>query len=133
MDVRRAKLRSLIAQWGGPSPLAKKLKLSGPSYLSQLLSGHRPITEKTARQFENELGLPPGWMDDERHTNGKPATVDDDLVTRVVLLVGAALEEAKLTVKPAKFADLVAMAYDEAIRTGELSEMFVKRLINLTR
>lgn len=133
MDVRRANLRLLIAQWGGPSTLAKKLRLSGPSYLSQLVGGHRPVTEKTARQFESALDLPLGWLDDERHSNGKPARVDDDLVTRVVMLVGAALEDAKLTVKPAKFADLVAMAYEEAVRTGELGEQYVKRLVKLTR
>lgn len=130
---RRANLRLLIAQWDGPTPLAKKLGLSGPSYLSQLVSGHRPITEKTARQFEESLDLPLGWLDDERHASGKPVKVDDDLVTRVVMLVGAALEESKTAVKPAKFADLVAMAYEEAVRAGELSEQYVKRLIKLTK
>lgn len=133
MAIRRANLRLLIAQWGGPSTLAKKLDLSGPSYLSQLIVGHRPITEKTARKYEADLGLPARWLDEERHTNGKPAKVDDQLVTRVVMLVGAVLQEAKLTVKPAKFADLVTMAYEEALRTGELDEGYVKRLINLTR
>ena len=55
MDAQTTRLKNLkllVRQWGGPASLAKKLKLSGPSYLSQLLSGHRPITEKTARKFE---------------------------------------------------------------------------------
>jgi DNA-binding transcriptional regulator YdaS (Cro superfamily) len=56
-EVRRASLKVLIAQWGGPTSLAKKLGLSGPSYLSQLLSGLRPITEKCARKTEDALEL----------------------------------------------------------------------------
>lgn len=133
LDIRRTNLRGLITQWGGPTTLARKLRLSGPSYLSQLIAGHRPITEKTARKFEETLGLPARWLDDSRPPSAKPATIDDRLVTRAVLLVGAALEEAKVSLKPSKFADLVSMAYDEAVRTGELNEDFVKRLINLTK
>lgn len=47
--IRKENLRLLLIQWGGPTNLAKKLKYSGPSYLSQLLSGNRPFSEKTAR------------------------------------------------------------------------------------
>lgn len=133
MEVRRKNLANLIAQWGGPTTLAKKLRLAGPSYLSQLIGENRPITEKTARKYEAALGLPGGWLDDDRPNNAKPATVDDRLMTRALLLVGAALEEAKINLKPSKFADLVAMVYEEAVRAGELSEDFVKRLVNLTK
>ena len=130
--TRIANLRLLIAQWSGPSALAKKLHLSGPSYLSQLIGGARPVTEKTARKYESLLGLPSGWLDEPRDAGGKTARVDADLVTRAVLLVGALLEETGTTVKPSKFADIVAMVYEEAARGGELREGFVKQLINLT-
>ncbi|MFM7737795.1 MAG: helix-turn-helix domain-containing protein, partial [Planctomycetota bacterium] len=58
-------LRVLVGRHGGASSLAKKVQLSGPSYISQILSGVRPLTEKTARKFEAQLGLPMGWLDDE--------------------------------------------------------------------
>lgn len=133
-EVRRASLRVLIAQWGGPTSLAKKLKLSGPSYLSQLVSGERPITEKTARKIEGGLDLSDGWMDEDHEENkAKPAPIDTQLVTKVVKLVGAALEEAKMQVPPSKFADLVAMVYEETLRYGQPSEEFIKRLIKLIR
>ena len=133
-EVRRANLKVLIAQWGGPTSLAKKLGLSGPSYLSQLLSGLRPITEKCARKYESALDLPPAWMDEEHdESKAKPAAVDSRLVTTVIKMVGAALEEAKAQVAPTKFSDLVAMAYEEALRYGQPSEEFIKRLIKLIR
>lgn len=133
MEIRRANLRMLIAQWGGPSSLAKKLKLSGPSYLSQLISDNRPFTEKTARKFEAALDLSLGWLDQERMANGKPAPVDDHLMTQAVLLMGTALEETGVSLPPVKFSNLVVMVYEEAVRTGSLNEDYVKRLIRLLR
>jgi hypothetical protein len=49
MDTRRANLRKLIEQLGGPAALARLMKLSGPSYISQIVSGNRP---------RNRLALP---------------------------------------------------------------------------
>lgn len=133
-EVRRAALKVLIAQWNGPTSLAKKLGLSGPSYLSQLLSGARPVTEKCARKFEAQLDLSQGWMDQEHDdTKAKPAPVDTHLVTAVIKMVGACLEEASMQVKPEKFSDLVAMAYEETLAHGGPSEAFIKRLIKLIR
>jgi len=49
LSRRVQNLRVLVSQHGGTSSLAKKVQLSGPSYISQILSGVRPLTEKTAR------------------------------------------------------------------------------------
>ena len=65
LSRRVQNLRVLVSRHGGTSSLAKKVKLSGPSYISQILSGVRPLTEKTARKFEVQLGLAMGWLDDE--------------------------------------------------------------------
>lgn len=72
MEIRRKKLGMLIDQWGGPTKLANRLELSGPSYLSQLrqTESRKPFNEKTARKFEEKLNLPSGWFDSlEPNTN----------------------------------------------------------------
>ncbi len=136
-DIRLANLKSLIVQWGGPTSLAKKLELSGPSFLSQMVGGIRPLTEKTARKVEQKLGLAPGWMDQDHDTPGntlRAAAIDDSLITKTVSLVGAKLQESNLQLRPDKFAELVSLAYGEACRSGgTLDENFVERLVQLMR
>lgn len=41
---------------------------SRSSFISQLLSGHRNFTERTARSLEVECGKPPRWLDGLRDT-----------------------------------------------------------------
>lgn len=81
--IRKANLRLLLQQWEGPSTLAKKLGYAGPSYLSQIVGGHRPITEKTARDIEAKLDLPAGWMD--RDKSGESGRVDNAQVADAVI------------------------------------------------
>lgn len=132
-DLRKTNLRALIAQWGGPTNLGKKLGHSGPSYLAQLVSENRPVTEKTARNIESKLGMELGWLDKEHTETAKPVKVDQSLIAKAVLDVGAALEEHNVTVKPAKFADLVALVYAEAAKTGTVDEQLVQRLVRLMK
>lgn len=133
LEIRRTNLKVLIAQWGGPTSLAKKLKLSGPSYLSQIVGGSRPVTERTARKLEKELGLGSGWMDINHETDAKPASLDDSLVTRAILLVGTSLAEIGITVAPTKFAEIVTLVYGEAERSGRLDEQLAHRIVNLLK
>jgi len=133
-QTRRTNLRLLVEQWGGASGLAKKLGYAGPSYISQLLGENRPVTEKTARSVEQQLDLPAGWLDNEPEQKAvEPARVDVDLVTRSVLAVGKALEREGSTVPPSKFADLVAVTYEAAVKIGAVDQVFVDRLVRLTR
>lgn len=133
-QTRRTNLRLLVEQWGGATSFAKKLGYSGPSYVSQLLRENRPITEKTARQIETDLDLPEGWLDlGPEQAAVQPAPVDVELVTRCVLAVGQALEREAATVSPAKFADLVAVTYEAAVRAGALSQQYVDRLVRLIK
>jgi len=61
--VRKLNLRALVALYGGPSRLADRIGYGGPSFVCQMTSGKKAITEKTIRKIEKELGLPYGWMD----------------------------------------------------------------------
>ena len=131
-ERRRLNLRLLTAQWGNATTLAGKLGHSGPSYISQMLSGLRPITEKTARGIEEKLELPLGWMDSD-HGAARPAQVDDGLLTECLLLAGVLLDERGVTIPAGKLTALVALIYEDARRHGTVSEAYAKRLIELTR
>lgn len=134
-DIRKKNLKALVQQWEGPTNLAKKLGYTGPSYVSQMVSGNRPITEKTARAIEGKAGLPAGYLDTV-HPNGptvRTAAVDTTLIAKVVSTVGTLLDEAGVHMAPPKFAELVSMVYEEAMRTGAVDEQFIQRIIKLVR
>lgn len=130
--LRVANLRLLVEQWGGPTTLAKKLQLSGPSYLSQLVGGNRPLTEKTARTWEAKLDLSIGWFDtDHAEEVARADDVSQPLISKAIMAVGAALEDAQTTVNSRKFAELVSLVYEQAKRNGGVDEGYVNRLIRL--
>ena len=133
--LRKKNLKALIKQWDGPTVLARKLGYSGPSYLSQLVGSQKPITEKTARYVEKTLDLPPGWLDLDQHPGGQGKTerVDSSLVARVMLAVGAALEDAGMRLSPARMADLVAFAYEHAVVGGAVDDEYIKKLVKLLK
>lgn len=58
-QIRRARLKSLIAERGGPNAIAHELGYKNASFLSQMCCPNpiREVTEKTARSFERKLGL----------------------------------------------------------------------------
>jgi hypothetical protein len=62
--VRRTNLKKLVAAMfeGNASKLGRKLKASH-TYIWQLLSGHRGIGEKSAREIEKKLGMAPYTLD----------------------------------------------------------------------
>ena len=45
-----------------------------PGYVVQMRKGNRPITEKTARKIELQLGLPDGWLDKDHSGKRKVKT-----------------------------------------------------------
>ena len=130
-DVTRFRienLKVLLVQWGGPTVLARKLQYSGPSYLSQLLSGNRPFTEKTARTIEAALDLPNLWLD---RPHNMTTDIDPDLLSDVVAKVSAALPP-KATIAPRQVSEVIAMVYENAKATGQVDEDYIQRLIRLT-
>ena len=66
-QTRRANLRKLVADSGGPTLLAQRLGYRNPSFIVQMTgpSPIREVSEKTARRIEASLGLPPLTLDRE--------------------------------------------------------------------
>ena len=65
MEIQQVRIRVLqdwVAEIGNQEAAAPILGVS-PGYVSQLMNGYRPITEKTARKFEERLKKPIGSMD----------------------------------------------------------------------
>lgn len=72
--IRHANLQLLIDRYGSQKRLAEAADLD-PGHLSQLHTGHRKIGDKVARDIEERLHLPFGWMDQrqlEAHSGYRP-------------------------------------------------------------
>src|SRR5256885_11273821 len=139
-DVRRNNLRTLIQQHDGPAALARRLGYRNGAFLVQMAGPNptRPVTERTARGFEQKLGLPAGWLDRAESPPLAAATqsgpVDSALVTEVLRLVAESCETMGVTLAHARFADVVALLYTEAIEEQRLPRAeHVQRLVNLLK
>lgn len=131
--TRRENLRKLMAEWGGPTSLAKKLGHSNGSYIAQLVGPHpsREISEKVAREIEAKLQLASGWLDQEH--NGKPRQVDDETLGLCVRAVAAAIRDAGLKPDPEAYGNLVGLAYEYTKVSGRVDEPFIQRLVRLIK
>lgn len=130
-EVRKENLRILLAQWGGPTNLAKKLQYSGPSYVSQLLSGNRPFTEKTARAIEAHLDLPANWLDRPHQAT---SDIDSDLLARVLAAITTGLaDKGTPAAAPRQLSEIVALVYEQAQPSGVVDEDYVSRLLSLLK
>lgn len=131
-EIRRANLRRLMADWGGPASLSRKLGHSNASYLAQLAGPNpsRELSERSAREIESKLGLPSNWMDSEHEGATR---VDDEALAACVKAVAATLRDAGLRPDPEKYSILVSLVYDRWRTIGRLEEPYVKKLIDLLR
>lgn len=136
--IRRANLRRLIEQWGGPTTLAKRLGHASGSYLAQLAGPNpsREVNEKVARSIEQALDLPANWLDQQHNGNGSNSAsrkrdVDVTMVSRVIELASAAL--GKHQVAASTLAELVALVYEHAQGHGAIDERYLQRLVNLIK
>ena len=127
-DQRSTNLKALIAKHGA-SKLAAKLGHSGPSYLSQLTSGNRPITEKAARKIEEGLNLEPGWMDVSH--NAHEGALDSDLIRKVMEQVTAGANAVGGSVTNGQIAGLVTLLYEDAVKRGPHPDAFVFGIVRL--
>lgn len=132
-DIRRANLRKLMEQWGGPTSLATKLGHSNGSYMAQLAGPHpsRDVSEKVARDIEVKLNLPPGWMD--KSHKGSPGQVDTNTLIEVVALVQDLLDGSKLKPPKEKFTEVVNLVYERAQESGQLQTEYARRLVQLLK
>lgn len=64
-------MKVLVDRYGGQAHLASALGIA-PAYLYQMLSGRRPISEKSARKYEKKLSLQDRWFDTEENISQGP-------------------------------------------------------------
>jgi hypothetical protein len=136
-EIRRARLRRLISEYGGQLPLAKAIGQFGASYLTQLAGPHptRAVSEKFARKVERALGLPPGWMDREHDAPpgvaepAAPCVAPWRGVAEIVGAVLVRLDARRLRLSPEQIAALVDAA--QAVDPAHLDRLI--RLVELLK
>lgn len=138
MDVnqtRRINLRRLVSEHEGMTALSKKLGLTKPAYVSQLLADPpaRPISEKTARKWEKMLGLPDGWMDGQPrpYKDGAAAPLDARLLETALSMVTEALAAAKVKLPPSHVSEIVVMSYTDALAIGRVDQDRINKIVGL--
>lgn len=134
---RKQNLANILREQGGATSFAIKLGLEGPSFLSQMVNGHRVITEKTARRIEAAADKPEYWMDHAHSATegmGPAATVqvDPSFVAAAVKMVAEIQQEFKIALDPEKYGEIVNLVYEHAQRTGKIDRDFSMRLVKLT-
>ena len=132
-EVRLSNLRKLVTEHEGMNNLARKLGMAKGAYISQLLMEDppRPFTEKTARKWERKLNLPTGFFDGDRV--GETTPLNAGLLTQALVAVNDALKNAKVTLQPAKVAELVTMQYNDALTTGRVDTQRLNGIVDLLK
>jgi hypothetical protein len=62
-ETRVSRLKQLVRDNGGAAAVSRKHPEIDASYISQLINGHRPFGEKSARNLESILGLAQNYFD----------------------------------------------------------------------
>lgn len=130
--TRRRNLRALLAQWGGPESLAKKLGWrAGGSYISQLLSGKRPFTEKTAHKIEKAVGLREGALDRNGEPGESAVEVDTALLAKAIVAVDDVLKSEKVRLTNEQRSRVIVKVYKESLNAKEINEANVREIVRL--
>lgn len=136
-EVRRDNLRAVVARMGGGTKVAATLGYRSASFLSQMVGPKpsREITEKSAREFEAKLGLPEGDLDRETAAPASEAEViDTSVLVDVIRMLGGVLEAEHVTLAPGRFADVAALAVEDAVtHGGKPRESHIKSLVRLVK
>ena len=80
-EIRVQNLRALVDQANGIASFARKHNGIDPTYISQLLNGHRAFGEKAARNMEQKIGLSSGYFDHIQIIN---SSVNEDAAEYIV-------------------------------------------------
>jgi hypothetical protein len=128
--LRRRNLRRLVNHAGGATALARAMGYTGPSYVSQMLGGHRIVTEKTAAALEHAFTLPSGWMEREHELSVDP---DGDMGGPGMAAVALyhAMEKEGCHLSPAQFSEVAALIQRDAECRGSIDHNYIHRLIKL--
>jgi len=135
-DVRRANLKRVVQELGGHAAVAKRLKLAGSSWVSQLIQGIRPFTEKTARKFEKGLGLKSGSLDIPGSLDGLdrvPGSVNRDVpgISEALACVNSLLSTRKQTLTNTKFGIVVEIVFSQGVKHGTIDAELAEKILNL--
>lgn len=129
-EARRAWLLREIQIYDGPANLAKKLRLTSPSYLSQLAARGRTISERTARRWEVLLGLPTGYIDKELADESLAIDrITGSLNNRIIEVMLGMLKEEGIDLGIRQWADIVEKMHEHANRHGIIDRWHLAKLI----
>lgn len=150
--ARRRNLAALVREVGSATAVAKLLGHTSPGFISQMMSGKREVSEKTARKIEQATGKPELWMDMNRPEvvligglfgKGQESppgavseeratyTVDPSFVGGSVKLVASLAQEFGVKLPPEKMAAIVDMVYTSSIQKGALDEDLARAMVRL--
>lgn len=141
--IRLENLRGLIDTHRNATRLAQELGHANPSYVSHMLKGRRPLTEKTARRIEEKLNLPRGWLDVPQHKTQRVAKTnansssnaeefDHDLYARVAAAVSSAVAKAGTRIDQRQYIAIVELACDFAFcSNGVVDEEHIRKLLRV--
>lgn len=135
-DVRRENLRRVVRELGGHAAVAKRLKLAGSSWVSQLIQGIRPFTEKTARKFEKGLGLRPGVLDIPGSLDGlsrDAGLVNRDVpgIAEALACVNSLLSARKQTLTTEKFGIVIEIVFSQGVKHGTIDAELAEKILDL--
>lgn len=128
-ELRRTNLKKKAEEAGGSAALARALGYANQSFLSNVLTGLKPLGERAARSIERKAGWPEYELD---RLPGEPLPfhgTDRQMIAACVRAIGDALGERQIT--PAKFAELVALYYEHCTTRGSLDPAHLARLLKL--
>lgn len=135
-EIRRKNLHQLIQKYEGAARLARRLGHKGNSYLSQLSTGHRPVTERTARDIEKQLNLPNLWFDATAGGNAKALEpvpqppVEMDKFIDAITAVLAQLEKDGRMIPAKDAAEAIVFIYQESLKNNKVDPARVIRLVS---
>lgn len=155
-ELRVRNLRMLIEKHGSLSSLSRALGYNSPSYLAQMVGQNptRPFSEKNARRFENQLGLPSSWSDSPHDgdavlsTNVPEISSSDSShleqesdhfrlaqgVGDAIRKLSSVLEEENLEVTRPRFAELAALVAQDAIEAcGHVHEPRIRSIVRVLK
>lgn len=131
-EIRRNNLARLIEERGGPTAVAKTLGYkSGVSYLSQLLRKHTRFGETAARKIEKALMLEPYFLD--RDNGGRRADQERAIISSALRGLGEALARLGLEPPPNDFARLAALTVEDSLEHGQVSDGYLRALLDAYR
>lgn len=155
-EIRKVNLQAL-AEIHGAANLSAKLGYRQPSFLSQMIGPNptRQLSEKNARQYEEVMGLPAGYLDRPLfpHTETQAAAeVDQGVVVTVeampdlvpeaasiallkdtIQTVARLIKAENVEITVDQFAKLLVIELADAAKSGIVRESHVKQMLEMLK